>query len=64
VTDEPLLRVGHGASLDPHEVAALTTLLMVRRAAAAQEPGPARPARRPLHPWVMSGLEKGTRTRA
>ncbi|HVV75603.1 MAG TPA: acyl-CoA carboxylase subunit epsilon [Mycobacteriales bacterium] len=58
---KPMLRVIAGGEPSDEELAALVAVLSARPAGAAPKP---QPLRRPLPPWVASGLVKGTRTKA
>ena len=57
----PLLRIVKGGVPAPEELAALTAVIATHNVAPPDEP---EPLRRPLSPWVASGLAKGTRTKA
>ncbi|HWC34986.1 MAG TPA: acyl-CoA carboxylase subunit epsilon [Mycobacteriales bacterium] len=63
MTDDnrPSLRVISGGEPTDEELAALVAVLTARPAAAPADPPS---LRRPLPPWVASGLVKGTRTKA
>jgi hypothetical protein len=50
-----------GGEPTDEELAAVIAVLTSRSSAPAEEP---QPLRRPLSPWVASGLVKGTRTKA
>jgi hypothetical protein len=54
------LRVIKGGEPSDEEFAALVTVLAAR---AAEPDEPPAPLRRPLSPWVASGMVKGTRTK-
>jgi hypothetical protein len=56
----PVLRVLRGGDPTEEELAALVAVLTTRTAAAPSQ----RSLRQPLSSWVVSGLAKGTRTRA
>ncbi|HVW81730.1 MAG TPA: acyl-CoA carboxylase epsilon subunit [Mycobacteriales bacterium] len=56
----PRLRIIKGGEPSDEELAALVAVVALRDAAPAEEP---QPLRRPLSPWVASGLVKGTRTK-
>jgi hypothetical protein len=56
----PVLRVIAGGEPTDEELAALVAVLSARGGNEAEEP---QPLRRPLSPWVASGLVKGTRTK-
>jgi len=60
-TPRPLLRVIAGGAPTDEELAALVAVLSARPSGAATEP---ETLRKPLPPWVASGLVKGTRTKA
>jgi hypothetical protein len=60
-TPAPVLRVLRGGEPTAEEIAALVAVLIVR-AGAGSPPAP-RSLRRPLTPWVASGLINGTRTK-
>ncbi|HWA66843.1 MAG TPA: acyl-CoA carboxylase epsilon subunit [Mycobacteriales bacterium] len=58
--DPPRLRIVRGGEPTDEELAALVAAVALRGAAPVAEP---KPLRQPLHPWVASGLVKGTRTK-
>jgi hypothetical protein len=58
-----MLRVVRGGEPTDEELAVLAAALTARAATAATDESPD-PLRRPLSPWVASGLVKGTRTKA
>jgi len=58
--DRPMLRIVHGGEPTDEEIAALVAVL----SAPESNDDPERSLRKPLSPWVSSGLVKGTRTKA
>ena len=58
----PMLRVIRGGEPTPEELAALVAVVAARAAGGADAEEP-EPLRKPLSPWVASGLVKGTRTK-
>ena len=58
---KPVLRLIAGGEPTDEELAALVAVLSARPVGSTPEP---QPLRRPLPPWVASGLVKGTRTKA
>ncbi|HEX3824126.1 MAG TPA: acyl-CoA carboxylase subunit epsilon [Mycobacteriales bacterium] len=56
----PVLRVVRGGTPTDEELAALTVAITAGAAATVARDAPS--LRRPLSPWVASGLVKGTRT--
>lgn len=58
----PMLRVIRGGEPSPEELAALVAVVAARAASGGDDEEP-EPLRKPLSPWVASGLVKGTRTK-